>query len=193
MRAAPGIDAAIDHLVEQGHRRIALLGHSNPHPAIRNRLAAFNAATARHRLAVPDDYIQLRDSSAVAHGDDATRQLLALPARPTAIVAATEGLALGALRALYEAQVRVPADMSLVSYDDAFAVHLYPPLTSVAQPFQELAERAVALILEQLGRPDDATAVPTQIALPTRLVIRESTRPPVDRAVAAGDRGSTEG
>lgn len=179
--AAPGIDAAVDHLVEQGHRRIALLGHHSPHPAIRSRLDAFNAALARHRLAPPDGYLQLRGISSIEQGAIATWQLLALAARPTAIVADTEGLALGALRALYRARVRVPEELSLIGYDDTFAVHLYPPLTSIAQPFEEIAERAVALVLEQLRRTDATAAEPAHVVLPTQLIIRESTHPPGNR------------
>ncbi len=180
--AAPGIEAAVAHLVALGHRRIALIGHDNAHPAVRSRLDAFAAALARRQIAVPPDYIQLRGVSDIAQGNDAARSLLALPVRPTALVATAEALALGALRSLYAARVRVPEEMSVIGYDDAFSVHLYPPLTSVAQPFREVAERAVGLILEQLHglNGQGGATEPTHIVLPTTLVIRESTGPPGD-------------
>lgn len=176
--AAPGIDAALDHLVTQGHRRIAHIGHDNPHPAVRSRLDAFHAALARHRLAIPPGYIQLRAVSSIEDGVISSRHLLALPVPPTAIIATAEALAFGALRALYEARVHVPEEMSVIGYDDAFSVHLYPPLTSVAQPFREIAERSVGLILEQLNGGSGDAAEPTHVVLPTTLMIRESTGPP---------------
>jgi LacI family transcriptional regulator len=114
--AAPGIAAAIDHLVGLGHRAIAFLGKGGPQPVDRARLDAFAAATARHGLAIPDDYIRLiTDDYSLEYGRALTRDLLALPARPTAIFAASDSLALGAAHALYEAKVRVPTALSLVS------------------------------------------------------------------------------
>lgn len=177
---APGIDAAVAHLVAHGHRRIACLASRGPHPANRARLDCFRAALARAGLALPDDYVR---SPALAGGYDPadglalTRALLALPARPTAIFAAQEGLALGALRALYRARVHVPDDLSLISYDDTFAAHVTPPLTSVAQPAEAIAEQAIELIAAQLDDPDGAAAAAPDLVLPTALVIRESTGP----------------
>lgn len=120
--AAPGIAAAIDHLVGLGHRAIAFLGKSGAAPVDRARLDAFTAATARRGLAIPGDYIRLiAGDYGLEHGRALTRELLALPERPTAIFAASDSLALGAAHALYEAEVRVPAAMSLISYDDTLA------------------------------------------------------------------------
>lgn len=180
VEAAPGIEAAVAHLVALGHRRIALIGHDNAHPAVRSRLDAFHTALAHHRLAVLPDFMQLRGVSDIAQGNSAARSLLALPVRPTAIIATAEALALGALRALYAARVLVPEEMSVISYDDTFSVHLYPPLTSIAQPFREIAERAVGLVLAQMNGRTGGAAEPAHLVLPTTLVIRESTAPPGD-------------
>lgn len=179
--AAPGIAAAIAHLVGLGHRAIAFLGKGGPQPADRARLDAFAAATARHGLAPPDDHIRLRAGDyCLEHGQALARELLALPRRPTAIFAASDSLALGAAHALYEAQVPVPAAMSLVSYDDTLAPQLYPPLTGVAQPFAAVAERAIALLADRIELPDGAAGEPEQVVLPTRLNVRRSTAPPGD-------------
>lgn len=174
---APGIAAAVDHLVEQGHQRIAFVSSCSAYGTIPARLDAFHAALARQRLAVPEEYMHLRDTLTRPEGAAATEALLALPTRPTAIFTAGEGLAFGVLQALQQARVRVPDEMSLISFDDAFAAHLAPPLTSVAQPFREIAEWAIAIILEQLDHAAGA-AEPACIVLPTRLVIRGSTAPP---------------
>jgi DNA-binding LacI/PurR family transcriptional regulator len=93
---------------------------------------------------------------------------------------ASDILALGALRALYQARIRVPDDMSVISYDDTFAAYLYPPLTSVSQPLAEVAERAVALLAEEIETAHRVNTVQkkVQIVLPTHLTMRESTAAP---------------
>jgi LacI family transcriptional regulator len=180
--AAPGIGGAIDHLVALGHRRIAFLGDRGAHPTDRSRLDSFKVALARHGLAVPGEYVCLVTNYASEEGAARTRALLALPRRPTALFAASDSLAIGALHALYEARVHVPDALSLISYDDLFAPHLYPRLTSVAQPLEEVAERAVALLAAQVEQREEATLEPARLALPTRLVVRQSTQVPAAEA-----------
>lgn len=187
--AAEGIIAAVDHFVEQGHRDIAFLGSRPEHAVDRSRLDCFVAALAHHRINVPPEYIQLGDrASLIGDGYTLTDALLGLSRRPTAILASGDNLALGTLRALHEARVRVPDDMSLISYDDALAAHLYPPLTSVGQPFQEVAERATGLIVDRLDPSAGSSADPVHITLPTKLTIRSSTCPPAAEVVGEGRR-----
>ncbi len=176
--ASPGITAAIDHLVGQGHRRIAFLGHGGAHSVERDRLHAFTTALARHGIAVPAERVYLARKYALEEGQTLTRTMLASRPWPTAIFAASDSLALGVLHALYEARIHVPDDLSLVSHDDVLAAQLYPPLTSVAQPFETVAERAVALIVEQVAGTSGRGAETAHVVLPTRLHVRRSTRPP---------------
>lgn len=175
---APGIGAAIDHLVALGHRRIAFVGRGGPYPTDRTRLDAFQAALARHALvAATADPVLVADYS-VDQAYAAVRPLLAQETRPTAIFAAGDNLALGVLRALYEARIRVPDEMSLVSYDDIFAADLYPPLASVAQPLADVGEQAITLITALLdpARPKDQPAA--HLLAATHFVVRRSTCPP---------------
>lgn len=186
--AAPGIGAAIDHLVALGHRRIAFLGDRGAHPTDRSRLDSFKVALVRHGLAVPGEYVCLVTNYASEEGAARTRALLALPHPPTALFAASDSLALGALHALYEARVRVPDALSLISYDDLFAPHLYPRLTSVAQPLEEVAARAVALLAAQVEQSGGEGVEPIHLVLPTRLMVRRSTQAP-----GRGGLGGTTG
>ncbi len=172
--AWPGITAAIDHLVAQGHRQIAFLGSSDPHPVSQARLECFTAALTRHRLPMPDAYVRLATAYSPAEGRALTDVLMALTDPPTAIFAAGDNLASGVTQVLYDAHVRIPDMVSLISYDDTFVKHLSPPLTSVTQPLTEVAEQAIALITERLGQP--GTEGPRHIVLPSHLTIRESTR-----------------
>ena len=172
---APGTDAAIDHLVRLGHRRIAFLGQEAQHPVERARLDCFRAALARHGLSAPPELVRLRATTVVTQGQASTEARLALPERPTAIVTVTEALALGALRALYQAHLRVPDDVSVISTNDALAIHLYPPLTSISTPFDEIAEQSITLLTEQIATGDDYRE-PRHVVLPSGFVIRESTQ-----------------
>ena len=176
--ASSGINSAVDHLVKLGHRAIAFIGSSRANPIDRSRLDAFLAALNRRALPIPDGYLQLGTTRAVDEGYQATEALLALPERPTALLIMGDSLALGALRVLYERHVRVPDAMSIVSYDDAFAAFLYPPLTSVAQPVQEVAEQAIAVLAERLDRSDGIVVSAAHLVMRTGLVVRASTQAP---------------
>lgn len=196
--ASQGINGAVDHLVALGHRAIAFIGTSRTDAVDRARVELFLAALDRCDLQIPHAYMQLDTTRAVEAGYRAIQKLLALPSRPTALLIMGDSLALGALRALYERHVRVPDAMSIVSYDDAFAAFLYPPLTSVAQPVREVGERAIALLAQRLDGADGAHSAPEHIVVPTGLVVRDSTQPPparnratVDDTVQEGNDGTT--
>jgi DNA-binding LacI/PurR family transcriptional regulator len=176
--AAPGISAALEHLIALGHRQLAFVGHSSSHPVDRARLEAFQTTLARHGLAPEDGWIQLVDDYTVRHGYVATRALLQCPRLPTALFAMGDNLALGALQALHEAHLHVPEDLSLVSYDDVFAAYLPPPLTSVVQPLEEVAEQAVTALLARIAAPEIVAPEPATIVLPSQLTVRGSTAPP---------------
>lgn len=176
--ASRGINTAVDHLVALGHRRVAFIGTSRADPVDRARLDTFLAALDHRGLTIPPAYLQLDTTRAVEAGYRATVNLLALSERPTALLVMGDSLALGALRALYEQQVRVPDGMSIISYDDAFAAFLYPPLTSVAQPVREVGEQAIALLAARLDRADEVRDAAEHLVMPTELVVRASTQPP---------------
>ena len=173
-----GINEAVDHLVELGHTRISFIGHRGTHPIDRARLDVFLSALSRHGISLPDGYVQLRNEYSIDEGYSATKRLLELTEQPTALFAAGDNLASGALRALYEVRRHVPESMSVISYDDAFAAYLHPPMTSVAQPFEQIAKLAVSLVMEQIDDRADQPKEPSHMVLPTHLVIRNSTQPP---------------
>ena len=161
-----------EHLLGLGHRRIATItGPQHLQPA-RERYDGFCTALAAAglpldpELAVPGDFF-------LASGEAAMRRLLALDAPPTAVFAAGDEMALGAVRALVAAGRRVPADVSVVGYDDLEAAALVPPgLTTVAQDPFAIGRAAVELLLElMLG----AGPAPPPRRLPGHLVVRGST------------------
>lgn len=178
--ATRGIHDAVDHLVALGHRHITYLGNVDTHPVNRARLDAFQIALARHGVPLPATAIALGPDYTLEGGIALAREALTRSPLPTALFAAGDIFAVGALHALHEMQVRVPDAMSLVSYDDVYAPMLYPPVTSVAQPLREVAEHAVAMLLRRIEQPDGAAdgdegADDAHLVLPTRLHIRQST------------------
>lgn len=166
---------AVEHLLELGHRRIGMLA-GRPHSVAGSaRLHGYHAALAEGGVPVDPALIKSSDfdfDQAVA----AAGELLALPEPPTAIFAASDAQALGALEAARRAGRRVPADLSVVSFDDtAVASMASPPLTAVRQPFEDMGRVAVRTLVQLAdGR---APATP-RMELATRLIVRESTAPP---------------
>ncbi len=172
-----GIGAAVDHLVALGHERIAYLGNSDPHPVEDARLQCFENALKKYAIQIRKGYVTLGDCSMRQSQAQAHALLATTPEPPSALITVDSSV-LGALRALYEADLRVPEDVSVICTDDLLASHLYPPLTSVVQPLEEVAERAMSLIEEQVLDPGGPDKWPSHIILPTRLKIRDSTKDP---------------
>lgn len=188
MDEAAGARAAVGHLLELGHRTVHhLAGPSGSNPA-RRRRTAWQRMLTRNARPVP----------AVVHGDwsptSGHRATLELLERDdvTAIFAANDQMAAGALRAATEKGIRVPEDLSIVGYDDQdFAPFLTPPLTSVAQDLEEVGRRSLTYLLgliEADGPGGDAATAPPEGTHPRRrsvgrlvtpsLVVRQSTAPP---------------
>jgi DNA-binding LacI/PurR family transcriptional regulator len=110
---------------------------------------------------------------------EATLELLREPEAPTAILAMTDTLAVGALQAAAELGVSVPADLSVVGFDDSpVAAHTTPPLTTVAQPQEEKGRLAAQWLLEDIERGTGPRRKHPRAILPTELLVRESTAPP---------------
>jgi LacI family transcriptional regulator len=175
-----GAYAVTSHLLSQGHRRVAAVGFARlDHTTSRDRLRGFTRAHEEYR--VPVDRSLIRPGAFTeADGYTVTRALLAERADVTAVFAATDMVAAGVYQALREAGRRVPEDVSVVGYDDIpLAANLYPPLTTVRVPTEELGRTAVRLALN----PGEKQ----HVMLGTHVVVRESVAPVVIRG-ATGDR-----
>ncbi len=164
---------AVRHLIERGHRRIALINSGRGYLYGRARFEGYRGAL--HAAGIDADaawQIDL-DSLDYADGEAAARQLMTLGKnRPTAIFAVSDTLAIGAIKGTRGVGLRVPDDVSVIGFDDiAVAAQIDPPLTTVAQPMKELGETAARLLLQRLRDPD--ADVPG-VLLPHRLILRRS-------------------
>jgi LacI family transcriptional regulator len=166
-----GIELLVAHLREHGHRRIAFVGAPTGLTSATERRDAFLALVPG---AGKDD---LRFGDAVwseAGGERAMLEHLARAERPTAVVAASDALAIGALRAIRAAGLDVPRDVALVSFDDpAYGDLLDPPMTALTRHDRELGERAARLLLARLTG-GDGDAAGADVRVPVELIVRRS-------------------
>jgi LacI family transcriptional regulator len=170
-----GAYLATEHLLKLGHTRIAAIAGPLNWIATDGRLTGYRAALAADGRLAPDELVRLGGEPTIAHGHEAARALLALPQPPTAIVAFNDKIAIGAMEAAAEHSLRIPADLSIVGFDDLdLSRVVVPRLTTVRQPLEEMARMGVELLLRLIdGREIDTL----HIELATELVVRASTAP----------------
>lgn len=183
-----GAMTATEYLLSLGHTRIGLLLGPLDVTTSAERLAGYRKALEEKGITPDEDLIRSGrfDQSS---GYQLTKELLALSPPPTAIFAANNYLALGALKALRKEGWRVPEDISLLCFDDIeIAAEVYPFLTVIAQQTYSLGSIACQMLIERItGR---VTGKGRQIVLNTELITRQSTRPPArqsDRELAKGE------
>lgn len=167
-----GARLATEHLIRLGHRRIAFLKGTASHPDAMERLRGYKAALKSHGLTF-DPALAVQGHFIESGGKQAVEQLLAAGLSFTAIVAANDQMAYGAALALYQHGLHIPADVSLVGFDDLpGSSYTLPPLTSVQHSIHEIGRRAAQAVIALIrGEPVDA-AVPAP-----RLMVRDSCGP----------------
>jgi LacI family transcriptional regulator len=170
-----GIGLAVKHLVELGHRRIAFVGAAMEVSTGFNRYQYFLAWMATHGLTADPQLIVFALRFTKDCGAQATVELLDRDVEFTAIVAASDMIALGCYRALRAKGLKVPDDVSVVGYNGSrWCDEFNPPMTSIRVPKYDIGQETARLMLNLLENPD---AKPSRVLLPTSLQIRESTRP----------------
>ncbi|MBN1139253.1 MAG: LacI family DNA-binding transcriptional regulator [Anaerolineae bacterium] len=169
----------VNHLLDLGHRRIAVLGGPPAVSTSVDRVAGYRRAMAAAGIDVPAEWVCYGQFTQ-ASGYEMAHDLLRLDPRPTALLGVNNFIALGAWRAAKEAGLRVPRDLSLVAFDDfASAFVAEPFLTVVDQPAAEMGRRAAELLLARLQA--DAPPDYQELVLPVHVIVRSSTAPPPDQ------------
>ena len=172
---------AVEFLMGQGHRRIAFLGGDPEVTSSRQREQGYRQALSSAALAA-DGGLILPGRYSSESGHQRTLRLMQNLASqdfeeaPTALFCANDEIAVGAMSALSDLGLRVPEDVSIIGFDDSSAASaVRPALTTIRQPFQELARHAVELLLAQIQNRD---IVEERILLPTSLVVRDTVSAP---------------
>jgi LacI family transcriptional regulator len=166
-----GVGLAIRHLLEAGHRSVALVNGPTDTVPGTARLEGYQRALAEAERPFDPALVETADDFTFAAGRRATHALFARQ-RPSALFCANDLLAVGALRALDDLGLRVPDDVAVVGMDDTELAEMSnPSLSSVSLASEERGELAARLLLERLDHPD---APPAHASIPPRLVVRAS-------------------
>lgn len=195
----PGCREAVAHLLEQGHRRIGLVRGPEGLASSEERYQAIVRALEERGLAPSARWMWVGEYT-LETGARAGADLASQPPRerPTAVICASELAAFGLVQAVEQARLRVPEDLSVVGFDNTpFSAVCRPALTVIAQPIERIGELATRALLQGLAAPRRPAPQPLvrlpgapgrwparlaewpveSVALPTRLVVRDSTRP----------------
>ncbi len=164
-----GARMAVDYLLRQGHRRVATITGPLNMAAGQDRLEGYKQALQARHLPV-DEALIVEGDFTEQGGMAAMRRLLALAERPTAVFAASDTMAIGAIKAIKDAGLRVPDDITVVGFDDIpQASYLDPPLTTVRQPIAQLGKTAVHILVDLIRYGAERTQ---RVVLATELVVR---------------------
>lgn len=167
--------AMTEHLIELGHRRIALIKGPISSPLTQDRVAGYQAALQQAGIA-PDPTLICRGDFTLNAGFEGAALMLALPTRPTALFCENDEMAIGALKRIKQAGLRVPEDISVVGFDDIpMAAYSDPPLTTVSQPAEAFGEQAVHLLIALIEGRDIGER---RVVLPFTLAVRSSSAAP---------------
>ncbi|MFC7331142.1 LacI family DNA-binding transcriptional regulator [Marinactinospora rubrisoli] len=173
---AAGTRDAVDHLHEQGHRRIGFIGWRPGSGVGDDRRAGWERACAAHGLGPQPS--AAAENNEVRDGAAAARRLLDLPEPPTALVCVSDMIAIGCLGVLAERGLRPGRDVAVVGFDDLPAAALPGiDLTTLSQPLGEIGREVVGLVLDQLGDRAPAPGRPPHRVLRPSLVVRASSTP----------------
>jgi DNA-binding LacI/PurR family transcriptional regulator len=168
---------ATEHLLDLGHATVHHLAGPRRWFSAADRLAGWRAALAAHGRTEPP---VLQGDWSAASGYAAGRELIASGEDVTAVFAANDDMAIGLIRALTEAGLRVPDDVSVVGFDDVpVAVYVTPPLTTVRQPFDAVAQEGLKRLVHAIENPNEDPLPPSDP--PVDLIVRSSTSVPPPR------------
>jgi LacI family transcriptional regulator/LacI family repressor for deo operon, udp, cdd, tsx, nupC, and nupG len=164
---------AVNHLIELGHKKIAILTSSLQFSSFNERQKGYERALKQNGIEIDKRLIKEGDPRSSETARALTDDLLSLDTPPTAIFATNNLMTLGVLEALNKHNLKIPDDISIVGFDDLpWARAISPPLTTVKQPAYEMGRRAAELFFK---RVEDPSREPEVIVMDPKLIIREST------------------
>lgn len=177
-----GAYEAVEQLIQLNHQRIGFIGGPLHYLGFKERFLGYKKALADHHIYLNETLIKMGESRP-DNAHQLTRELLDLPDRPTALFTADNLITTGALEAIYAYRLRIPADISIVGFDDIpVARAFHPPLSVVRQSAYNLGYTAARLLFQRLQDPGKA---PVKVVLEPELILRDScARAPVENRTA---------
>ena len=167
---------ATEYLLSLGHSKIAFVGGQLDSLLTRDRENGYRSAMEDAGISIEDDWVA-EGKLTIGGALEATQKLLELPVRPTAIFCANDEMAMGCMHAIKSRGLKVPADVSVIGFDDTrYAEILDPPLTTIWQPAEEIGERVMLRLLQEIEQGKSRISEPEIVS--HKLVVRESVGPP---------------
>lgn len=165
---------ATNYLLSLGHKRIGVIAGNMAVPSTKSRVEGYQQALANAGIVFDEQLIQIGNYS-LPGAAEATRTLVNLANRPTAIFACSDEMAMSCMATLHQLGFHIPRDISVMGFDNIrYAEYCSPSLTTMAQPMTEIGIACMELLLPQLnGEP----MTPIKRILPHQLIVRESTGP----------------
>ncbi|WP_440897032.1 LacI family DNA-binding transcriptional regulator [Amphibacillus sp. Q70] len=169
-----GCELVIDHLYSLGHKKIAHIAAAEDTFTGNERLKGYKLGMDKYGLPINEDYIVDGGYFSYEGGYHAMNNLLKLDDVPTAVFASGDTMAIGAIKAIKEAGLKVPDDISIVGFDDIdLAQHITPALTTIRQNTELMGKRAADLLIDQINDKDEDFST---VILSVDLIDRESTK-----------------
>lgn len=167
-----GAYEAAKYVIRQGHQKIACIGHTDNPINLDEKLAGIKRAFQEAGILFSDDYFH-KGPSLYSTGYTAAKKLMRMEEPPTAIIAANDMIAVGVIKYLQEYHYQIPEDVAVIGYDGiALGAVCTPSITTMAQPIEDMASKAVELLLHKITHPNSSNA---QSVFRPRLVVRHST------------------
>ena len=167
-----GVQCIIEHMVNLGHKSIAFIGDN---VVTSERLTAYKTTLTRFNIPIEEKYIRIGCERYEYGGYLRMQELLKTDARPTAVFAVTDNMAIGAIRAISEIGLKVPEDISVAGFDDIMVSSFMEiPLTTILQPKFEIGRIAAELLVNRINSGN--SKFPQQITIKPELMIRSTTR-----------------
>ncbi|PAE12801.1 LacI family transcriptional regulator [Niallia circulans] len=166
-----GVEQAIDEAISLGHKNLAYINGKSSFRSSAERKQGFVNSLSKHRLSVQPEFMVNGDYS-MESGFEKMKQLLDLPTPPSLVFCANDDMAIGALKACFSKERKVPNDISIIGFDDiAFAQYSTPALTTIHKPIDKISEIGMQMLIALMN---NGTLEKTQILVDTFLVKRES-------------------
>ncbi|BDG36131.1 LacI family DNA-binding transcriptional regulator [Saccharococcus caldoxylosilyticus] len=168
-----GAYRAVSYLLENGHRRIAIIEGKKGFKSTQQRRDGYIQALLDYGVPVKKEFFA-EGHYDMQSGYEAMKQLLTLPERPTAVFCSNDDMAIGAIHAIFRAGLSVPDDISIVGFDDVdFSQYTSPPLTTVRRSIEEISARGAEILLASIEHPSRDKET---ICVPSQLIIRNSVK-----------------
>ena len=168
-----GAFQATDHLIKSGHKRIVFIGGGMDHPSLKHRYEGYKNALAAAQIPISEELVYCNEAyPGILEGYKTAQNLIKDGSEFTALFAANDALALGAVRCFREHRLRIPEDVAIIGFDDvAIANTAHPTLTTMHVPKEEMGAIALRRIVEMIDKKDISVS---KTVVPVKLVLRES-------------------